>query len=207
MFRTALFLLAAFGANAQACDFSIFKTELPLQEKTQHENLCLSDYFAARDLGRISLGEDHRNPNKPVLFRDTAGMRFSEMMLFEAPQAPSPLGKDGRLALARELIEAHAKSLRNDYGACKLEIRNGDRVVELKDFTPTEREVNSQPGSRLMLTSELAIDPHWQLRCPGPKGEERVEKSGSYYFVFADIYESPDHSLKGNLAQYLFSFQ
>lgn len=192
--------------SSQACDFEITKTELPLENKVRHENLCLENYFEKRDLGRFSLGEDHRT-GAPVIFRDTANSSFGEMYLFKT-NSDDLLGIQGRLALAKKVYANYMNSLRNDFGACKLEIRSGDRLLSIEDFIPSERNEAEQPGSRLMLTKDDVKSPHWKLLCADANGKEKIEKEGDYFFIFVDIYDniSPG-TLQNNLGKYLFSFR
>lgn len=190
---------------ANDCDFVIDRTQVPLSGTTVHSALCLEEYATQRDFANMSLGETELG--KLYEFRDPTGIYFYDMMTFITP-VTSLLGNDGRKSLVTRMYNAILSSLKNEFGACQLEMYSGDKKLSLNDFIKAARDAQGHPGTRLILTKDDVPSPRWLLQCPTQSGEVQVVKKGNYFFTFAEVYESNgDPKLKGNLAQYLLSFK
>ncbi len=202
------FLVSLFFVTVEssACDFQITKTAGQLNSQTHHKDLCLQDYFQQRNLGFQSLSRDAVNY---VIISDLEKMYFDDMLLFEMPhQKGIPLEKAGRLKWVKEIYIQYFASLKNEYGACSLRLYSGKELLSLNDFIPTERDVNGQPGSRLMLTKDDIQNPSWELACPSATGAMEVSKKGKYFFMFVDIYENKNLTqTQTHFSQFLFSLQ
>ncbi len=180
--------------------------------KTMHANLagpglgCINEYFSARNLGQISLGESEHT-GKQFVFRDVADMVFDEHILFRITEQSGPLEKEGRKKVAQEIFQFYLNSLKNDSGICDLQLYSGDRRLSLADFRDFERTLADQPGSRIMLTKEDVAHPSWKLVCQ-ENGQSKIEKEGKYFFLFVDVYENKTlQNTRDHLAYYLFSLR
>lgn len=204
--------LLAMSDVAHACDLQLEKLAVPLAGTNFPNDLCIESYFEQRDLGRMSLGANEQTG--AYFFRDQSKMDFNDLAIFKrlAPNPPAvlaPMGLDGREALLKKIYGIYLKSLRSDSGACELQLSANGQPRSLEDFTFSERLEEGQPGTRLSIMSDGSFDPSWEMLCQGSDGQKHVEKSGSYFFLFIDVYDNVDASafLRDNLAQWLMSFR
>lgn len=191
-------------SQSAACDFVIKKTVYPLYNQTEHEGVCLEDYFLSRDLAFHSFD---RLTNTALLSPNAIDINFDDMLLFELPKkSGTPLDERGRLGLVEQILGQFFESLKNNYGACYLRLYEGSQLLSLRDFKKSARDAGGQPGTRLMLTKDDVKDPSWEMVCPSQKGPLQVAKKGKYFFIFADVHENVSlTTTKTHFAQFLFS--
>lgn len=200
----SLFALAALVISTPsfACEIQLTKTELPIQAN----NPCLDTYFQTRNLGQFTLGEDERT-GVPKIYRDYSDLSFGELLLFKL-ENNAPLGAAGRKAAVEKIYQSYMNNLRNDFGACTMQIFAAEKQIQFSDLIESARSIANQPGTRMMLTKDDVKNPSWKLICNDQSGKEVVEKSGNYFFFFVDVYENTTpQNLKDHLSNYLFSFR
>lgn len=190
-----------------ACEIQIKKTAYPILGSINHENLCIDDYFKTRDLATYQIS----NTSMTFLMsKSTTSLQYDDMILFELPSTTAlPLKDEGRLTLVKQILDAYFGSLRNENGQCHLQMYDGDKTLSLKDFKIVPRDLDGQPGSRMILTKDDVLNPRWELLCPvNQEGSLGVFKSGNYFFVFADVHENVSiKTTTTHYAQFLFSFR
>jgi hypothetical protein len=195
-------IFIAFSAHAYACDVQIVKTIIPLNQQLNHTLLCADQYFEKRSPLTLSADDE-----SGMIFQDPIDMVFYDMILFESPLT-LPLEEEGRLQLIDTLFESYKRSLKNHWGTCELKIQSNARDLSLADFHIVSRTEGGQPGTRRMLTKDDVEAPSWQVLCPTSDGQMKIFKSGSYFFVFVDVYENKTLSkTKAHMAKFLFSFR
>lgn len=205
MLQVGLGSLIFFGfLQSYACDLQIRKTANPINQQTQHEHLCLNDYFANRDLAFHSISI---NSMQFLMSKSLTTMQYDDMILFDLPaQTVKPLGDSGRLAVVKTILSSYFNNLRNEFGACSLSLYDGAKVLTIDDFKLSARNIEGQPGTRLMLTKDDVADPAWEMTCPTESGAQSVAKSGNYFFIFVDVYENVSISTTTtHYSQFLFS--
>lgn len=189
-----VFASSAFGSE---CDKRITKVMIPMSFDAE-QGICFDDYFANRNLSKISISSDDG-----ALFEDAKNMAFDDMLLFSYDK---PMGEEGRLNIAKEIYQSYRQSLKDPMGACDIQLWNGDKQLQVTDFQIAKREAEGQPGTRIIIKSEDFKSPSWKLVCKSVLGGENVVKQGKYFFVFVDVYENiGTANLKNHLSQYLFS--
>jgi hypothetical protein len=190
--------------QSYACDLQIRKTGNPINQQTTHEGLCLDDYFATRDLAFHSINIDSM---KFLMSKSLTTMQYDDMILFDLPpQTPKPLGDTGRLTLVKTILSSYFNNLRNEFGACSLSLYDGTNVLTIDDFKLSARDIEGQPGTRLMLTKDDVKNPAWEMTCPTESGAQSVAKSGKYFFIFVDVHENMSISTTtAHYSQFLFS--
>lgn len=192
-----------FFSSAHAdCDFSINATLIPMESAAP---VCLQDYFNARDLAHVSLVN---NSQSFSLKRDEERMQFNDQVAFQLAAQNGRLLEKGRLELIDKIAAAHAASLKDVFGACELKMFSGEKRLMIEDFKVSARNSEGVEGTRRMLRSDKDVEsPRWELVCKDAAGNEMVEKSGTYFFVFIDVYENLEAAnAKGHYAQFLWSF-
>ena len=197
-----LIFLGFFQSNA--CDLQIRKTANPINQQTVHQDLCLDDYFAARDLAFHSISI---NSMQFLMSKSPATMQYDDMILFDLPlQTTKPLGEAGRLTVVKTILSSYFGSLRNEFGVCTLSLYDGVTALTIDDFKLSARDIEGQPGTRLMLTKDDVKNPFWEMMCPTESGSRYVAKSGKYFFIFADVHENVSISTTTtHYSQFLFS--
>lgn len=190
-----------------ACDIQIKKTAYPILGSVIHNNLCIDEYFKTRDLASYQIS----NTSMTFLMSKSAtSLQYDDMILFDLPIAITlPLEDEGQLRIVKRILNAYFDSLRSEFGPCKLKMFDGEIELSLEDFKVTQRNLDGQPGSRMMLTKDDVAIPHWELKCPvNQEGDLEVVKSGHYFFVFADVHENVSiKTTTTHYAQFLFSFR
>ncbi len=205
-----LVIAAIMAATSQAlaqdlCSLSMFKTLRPVDGATNHKNLCIEDYFSKLELGQISLTEDKAGTE--VISRNSSLMVYDDYILLASRQA-SPLGEQGRLSALEVIYNSYINNIRNDNGLCRLDLRVGDKVLGFSDLKVVARSEQGLTGTRVALSKDEVPEAKWRLHCPDQNGEMKLTKSGSYFFIFVDIYDpAPGMNVPGNFAKFLFSFR
>lgn len=175
---------------------------IPLKGETIHSNLCLDRYFEERELITTSISDE-----LPVLFQDFDNMVFDDILLIET-QKSLPLEEKGRLEILESIFQSYKSSLKSPYGSCDLKLLSGEKEISFEVFQILAREEGGQPGTRRMLTKDDVSQPNWQVFCSNSSGEKILFKSGTYFFVFVDIYENKTlQNTSAHLAKFLFSFR
>jgi hypothetical protein len=204
LFSFVSFIFLSVPAFA-SCDFQITKTMIPIGQKTYHENLCLKEYFALRDMAFQSLTESPQG--LLLLVYDPMTIDFDDMILFKTKDSFLG-GEPGRIILLRRFYKEFLRSLKNTFGKCKLQVFSEKKLVGVDDFKVSKRLEADLVGTRLMLTKDDVKDPHWQLLCPNEKGEMSITKSGKYFYIFIDIIENNGNvKLVDHLAKFLFALR
>ena len=190
--------------QSSACYLIIRKTANPINQQTVHENLCLDDYFAKRDLAFHSISI---NAMQFLMSKNLSTMHYDDMILFDLPaQTVTPLGEAGRLAVVKTILTAYFNNLSNEFGACSLTLFDGTKALTMDDFKLSARNIEGQPGTRLMLTKDDVKNPAWEMSCPTESGAHEVTKSGEYFFIFVDVYENISiATTTTHYSQFLFS--
>jgi hypothetical protein len=205
MLRMVLGFLIFFSfLQSYACDLQIRKTANPINQQTVHQDLCLDDYFAARNLAFHSISA---NSMQFLMSKSATTMQYDDMILFDLPlQTAKPLGEAGRLAVVKTILTSYFSSLRNEFGACTLSLYDGAAILTIDDFKLTARDIEGQPGTRLMLTKDDVKNPAWEMTCPTESGSYEVAKSGKYFFIFVDVHENVSiTTTTTHYSQFLFS--
>jgi hypothetical protein len=205
MLRVGLGFLIVFGfLQSYACDLQIRKTANPINQQTVHQDLCLDDYFAARDLAFHSISV---NSMQFLMSKSSTTMQYDDMILFDLPaQTAKPLGEIGRLSVVKTILASYLNSLRNEFGVCTMELYDGKKILTIEDFKLSARDIEGQPGTRLMLTKDDVADPAWRMTCPTGSGSYEVAKSGNYFFMFVDVHENVSiATTTTHYSQFLFS--
>lgn len=205
-FLGLLFSILLVGFSSHACDFQIDKIAVPLKDMTIQSPICLEDYFIARDFANYSQGFDRRG-NLEII-QDAENIYFNDMLLFSLPgKEKIPLQAAGRLKLVKNIYAQLFSHMNGYFGACELNLYDGNKKLSIDDFKFYAREEEGQPGSRLMLTTTDIPKSRWEVVCPLKEGGTYVTKSGNYFFLFVDVYENIGTSanLKDHFAQFLFS--
>lgn len=191
---------------AADCDLLVTKVSVPFLSPDVEGPLCLEDYFELRKLASYSIGQSKLGT--PTLFYDTENIQFDDMFLFK-PNSTDRLGNEGRLSLVKSIYRALLSSLQNEFGTCSLHLYSATKELTIEDFLYYHREEAGQPGSRLMLTYEDVTGSRWELLCSDDQGKEVVEKAGTYFFIFVDVYENIGTipTLQDHLSKYLISLR
>jgi hypothetical protein len=198
-----LFIFLCF-LQSSACDLQIRKTANPINQQTEHEGLCLNEYFAIRDLAFHSISV---NSMYFLMSKSPTTMQYDDMILFDLPpHTAKPLGESGRLTVVRTILSSYFSHLRNEFGTCTLSLYDGSQKLTIDNFQRFSRDIEGQPGTRLMLTKDDVKDPSWEMTCPTASGASSVAKSGKYFFIFVDVHENLSISTTTtHYSQFLFS--
>lgn len=205
MLRVGLgFFIVLSFFQSSACDLQIRKTANPINQQTVHEGLCLDEYFATRDLAFHSISI---NSMQFLMSKSPTTLQYDDMILFDLPpETPKPLGESGRLAVVKTILSSYFSHLRNEFGSCTLSLYDGTQTLTIDDFKKFPRDIEGQPGTRLILTKDDVKNPSWEMTCPTESGASYVAKSGKYFFIFVDVHENVSISTTTtHYSQFLFS--
>ncbi len=190
----------------EVCSLSISKTMRPVQGAINHQNLCIDNYFSGLRLGQLSLDFDSKT-GEEVTSNNSRLMVYDDSMLVKS-HTPSPLGEQGRLNALEVIYNSYQKNIRNENGLCRLEILDGERALNFSDLKVVARSIEGLIGTRVTLGKNDIPNAKWRLSCPNQQGKMEITKSGSYFFIFVDIYDpAPGMNVQGNLSKFLFSFR